>query len=88
MRLFGHVRLIGRIRFIITYWDELVGVTKHSNKHVEQDDDGDVVVGAEHEFADQLRKVVLLLQLKRVQIHQAVQREIHRLDDLKQTEKY
>ena len=69
---------------VYTHGDVLVGVAEHGNEHVEQDYDGDEAVGAEHELAHELREVVLLLQLKVFDVHEAVDGKVQRLQYLKQ----
>ena len=69
---------------VYTHRDVLVGVAEHGNEHVEQDDNGDEAVGAKHELAHKLREVMLLLQLKVFDVHEAVDGKVQRLQDLKQ----
>ena len=68
-----------------THRDVLVAVAEHGDEHVQQHDDHDGAVGAEHELADELGEVVLLLQLEVRDVDQAVDGEVEGLQDLEQT---
>ena len=59
--------------------DELIGVGHHSDEHVEEDDEADGGVSAEHRHAQEFRVVMILFQAEVVQVDQAVNRPKQRL---------
>ena len=54
----------------MTYRDFLVGVAKHGDEHIEQDNDDDAAVRSEHQPAHKLCECVFLLQIKMLQVDQ------------------
>lgn len=59
----------------------------HGDEQVEQHDDVDDGVRAEHEHAPEAREDLDAVQLERVQVHQPEGRPEQRLHGLKQTER-
>ena len=57
---------------------------QHSDEHVDQHDDHARAVRAEHEFADELRQIVSLVDSEDVDRRQSVDGEVQRLNDLEQ----
>ena len=51
-----------------TYSDVLVGAAHHGNEHVQENDDHDRAVHAEHQQADEHGERVLLVDLKCLQV--------------------
>ncbi len=68
---------------VTTHRYGLEGAAKHCNQHVDEYNDHDSTVCAEHEFSDELCEFMLLLQLEVVYVDQTIDGEVQRLNDLK-----
>lgn len=57
---------------------------QHSNEHVNEDDHHAAAVKPKHEFTNELRQVMTLVDSKHVDRREAVDGEVQRLNDLPQ----
>ena len=63
----------------MTYGDILVAVAEHCNEHVDEDYHHDGTVCTKHELANKLCEVMVLLQLKVLDINQSIDGKVQRL---------
>ena len=67
-----------------TYRDSFVSLREHGDEHVDKHNDHARAVRSKHEFADELRQIVTLVDSENVDRRQSVHGEVQRLNDLEQ----
>jgi len=72
---------------LTTYGDLLEGAAEHGDQHIDEDNGHDAEICSVHQFANKLRELVFLTQLKVIDVHETIDGKVERLNDFEEAER-